>query len=161
MAERVLGIDPGSRVTGFGVVQKEGSRLHHIAHGAIVAHKGAVSFEERLVRIHEGLAEVIALHEPTSVAVEGIFHQKNALSALKLGHARGVALLTCSLAGLAVHEYSPSTVKKAVVGTGRADKRQVLKMVSLLLGIPEPESLDASDALAVAICHSQRRNVGP
>jgi crossover junction endodeoxyribonuclease RuvC len=161
MGDLVLGIDPGSRVTGYGLVRKEGSRLYHIAHGAIVAHKGGVPFEARLVRIYDGLREIIGLHEPTSVAVEGIFHQKNALSALKLGHARGVALLACSLAGLAVHEYSPSTVKKAVVGRGGADKRQVLKMVSLLLGIAEPESLDASDALAVAICHAQRRKVGP
>ena len=97
MPDRILGIDPGSRVTGFGVVQKEGNRLYHIAHGAIVVHKESASFEERLVRIHDGLAEIIELHRPTAAAVEGIFYHKNALSALKLGHARGVALLTCSL----------------------------------------------------------------
>jgi crossover junction endodeoxyribonuclease RuvC len=158
---RVLGIDPGSRFTGFGVVDKEGNRLRHVANGVIVAHKGDPPFEERLVRIHAGLTEVIALHEPTVVAVEGIFHYKNALSALKLGHARGVALLTSRLAGLEVHEYKPTVVKQAVVGTGRADKQQVLRMICLLLGIPEPTNHDASDALAVAICHCQRRHIIP
>lgn len=153
---RVLGIDPGSRVTGFGVVEKQGNRLHHVANGCVVAHRGDPAFEERLVRIHHGLVEVIALHEPDVVAVEGIFHYKNALSALKLGHARGVALLTARLHGLDVHEYKPSVVKQAVVGTGRADKHQVSKMICLLLGIAEPASHDASDALAVAICHCQR-----
>ena len=158
---RVLGIDPGSRFTGYGVVEKEGNRLHHIAHGVIIAHQGDCAFEERLVRIHDGLREVVILHEPTVVAVEGIFHYKSALSALKLGHARGVALLTARLAGLDVHEYPPATVKRAVVGSGRAQKQQVLKMISLLLGIPEPTNHDASDALAVAICHCQRRQIVP
>ncbi len=158
---RVLGIDPGSRFTGFGVVEKEGNRLRHVAHGVIVAHRGDPPFEERLLRIHLGLQEVLALHEPTVVAVEGIFHYKNALSALKLGHARGVALLTARLAGMEVHEYKPTVVKQAVVGTGRADKQQVSKMISLLLGIVEPSNDDAADALAVAICHCQRRHITP
>ena len=161
MGERVLGIDPGSRITGYGVVEKQGNRLIHVAHGTIVAYTKEATFAERLVRIHDGLAEVISLHEPEAAAVEGIFHYKNALSALKLGHARGVALLACCQAALPVHEYKPTQIKQALVGTGRADKQQVQEMVSLLLGIAEPDSLDASDALAVAMCHAQRRRIGP
>ena len=150
---RVLGIDPGSRVTGFGIVERDGNRLVHVTNGALVVHKEAPSFEDRLVRIYEGLGTLIEQHSPNCVAVEGIYHHKNAQSALKLGHARGVALLAARLAGLDVFEYAPSQVKQSVVGYGRAEKQQVQKMIALLLGIPQPATHDASDALAVAICH--------
>lgn len=150
---RVIGIDPGSRITGYGVVEISGSELTHIASGAIRAFKKGVAFEDRLVTIHESLMNVITEHTPEAASIEGVFHAKNAQSALKLGHARGVAMLTARIKGLSIHEYPPSKVKQAVVGYGKANKEQVQKMIALLLGIPTPTTLDASDALAIAICH--------
>lgn len=149
----MIGIDPGSRVTGYGVVEAHGNRLVHVASGSINAVKQSKDFSTRLEVIHDELTAVIVRYAPNAASLEGIFHHKNAASALKLGHARGVILLTLRKAGLEVAEYAPTRVKQAVVGYGRADKEQVRKMVSLLLGIPEASDLDTSDALANAICH--------
>ena len=150
---RIFGIDPGSVRTGFGCVDSDGSRHRLVRCGAITAPARA-SFPDRLLRIHSELVELLAECRPDAVAVESLFHSVNARSALQLGHARGVALLAASQAGLAVCEYPPAEVKRAVVGYGRAEKQQVQHMVTLLLGLAEaPESFDASDALAVAICH--------
>lgn len=148
---RILGIDPGSRITGYGVVEHHSGRLRHIAHGTIVTGEGDLA--QRLRRIHDGLAAVIADTAPAAVAVEDIYVASNARSALKLGQARGVALLAGVLAGLPVFEYTAMQVKSAVVGYGRADKAQVQQMVKTLLALPAAAVTDASDALAVAICH--------
>lgn len=160
MSVRVLGIDPGSQRTGWGVVQLEGTRLRHVAAGTI-ANARAAPLHDRLLVIHEGLAEIVAAHAPEAVAVEEIFFAKFANAALKLGHARGVALLVAAQSRLAVHEYTPAVVKRTVVGRGQADKAQVGQMVAVLLGLP-PTSLevDASDALAVAITHIQAARSG-
>ena len=150
---RIFGIDPGSVRTGFGCVESDGSRHRLVRCGAIAA-PARLAFPERLLRIHRELVEILADCRPDAVAVESLFHAVNARSALQLGHARGVALLAACQAGLPVTEYPPAEVKRAVVGYGRAEKQQVQHMVSLLLGMSEPpEPFDASDALAVAICH--------
>lgn len=153
---RILGIDPGSRVTGYGVVEAAGNRLAHVAHGTIAVPPNA-PMAERLAVIYRGLCEVVAGHGPAEVSIESIFHARNAQSALKLGHARGVALLAAELGGVPVVEYTPMQVKSAVVGYGRADKGQVQDMVRRLLCLADPACADASDALAVAICHVQTR----
>ena len=151
---RVLGIDPGSRRTGWGVVQLEGTRLRHVAAGTIaVPEKQPLA--KRLHLIHLGLQQIIAEHQPESVAVEEIFFAKYPNAALKLGHARGVALLVTAESGLEVHEYPPAIVKRTVVGRGAADKTQVGRMVSAVLGLKTPPEEDAADALAVAITHIQ------
>ncbi len=153
MTLRVIGIDPGSRNTGWGVVELHGTRLIHVASGTIEAQKQARTFPERLEIIYDGLLAAIDEYEPEAASLEGIFHYKNADSALKLGHARGVALLAARLRRLAIFEYQPTLVKQSVVGTGKAEKEQVQRMVCLLLGIPPTKLLDTSDALANAICH--------
>jgi len=150
---RILGIDPGSRITGYGLVEKIGNRLRHIDNGAIITDSKA-PMPERLQVIYRQLNRIIADYAPQAVAVERIFVAKNALSALKLGHARGVAMLAGVNAGLPVAEYSAVEVKNAVVGYGRAAKTQVQHMVRVLLALPEIAQEDASDALAVAICHA-------
>lgn len=150
---KILGIDPGSRITGYGVVELQGNRLRHLDNGALITRSDA-PLAERLKIIYRGLVQAIELYRPEAVAVEQIFLSKNVLSALKLGHARGAALLAAVNAGLPVAEYTPLQVKGAVVGYGRADKRQVQQMVKALLGLPEVAQEDASDALAVAICHA-------
>jgi len=150
---RIFGIDPGSLCTGFGCVDSDGSRHRLVCCGGIKAPARA-PFPDRLHHIHTALVGILAECRPDAVAVESLFHAVNARSALQLGHARGVALLAASQAGLVVTEYPPAEVKRAVVGYGRAEKRQVQHMVTLLLGLAEPpEPFDASDALAVAICH--------
>ena len=155
---RVLGIDPGSRTTGYGVVETIGNRLVYVGHGAISG--GAeVALPGRLAAIFEGLRRVLETHRPAEVCVENIFYARNAQSALKLGHARGVALLVAELSGLPVVEYTPMQVKSAVVGYGKAEKRQVQDMVRRLLNLQKAAGPDASDALAVAICHLQSRRV--
>jgi crossover junction endodeoxyribonuclease RuvC len=151
---RVLGIDPGSRRTGWGVVQLEGTRLRQIASGTISV-SGSLSLPARLRSIHQGLIEVISSHAPEAVAVEEIFFAKHANAALKLGHARGVALLVAAESDLAVHEYPPAIVKRTVVGRGAADKVQVGRLVTALLGLRAAPEEDAADALAVAITHIQ------
>jgi crossover junction endodeoxyribonuclease RuvC len=150
---RVFGVDPGSDRTGYGCIETDGSRHHLIACGAIATSPRA-TFPEKLLTIHETLGRLLAEHRPDCVAVESVFYAANVRSALKLGHARGVALLAAVEAGFPVFEYAPAEIKRAVVGYGRAEKHQVGEMVRLLLGldtIPEPH--DAADALAIAICH--------
>ena len=148
---RILGIDPGSRATGFGVVEFEGSLLRHVASGVIRPPEGALA--ARLAHIFAELERVIAATRPDGSALEAVFASHNARSALVLGHARGAALLACGRAGLDVGEYAPAQVKTAVAGYGAAAKTQVQRMVQKLLGLPESPASDAADALAVAICH--------
>jgi crossover junction endodeoxyribonuclease RuvC len=149
----IVGIDPGSERTGYGCVETDGRRHRLITCGAIASAAGD-AFPDRLARIYRELSALLARTRPECVAVESVFHAVNARSALKLGHARGVALLAAVEAGCTVVEYTPAEVKRAVVGYGRADKRQVQQMIKLLLGLDAPPlPYDASDALAVAICH--------
>ena len=151
---KIFGIDPGSERTGYGCVEIDGSRHRIITSGAIRT-PAAATFPEKLLRIHAGLVALIGECRPDCVAIENLFHAVNARSALKLGHARGVAMLAAVEAGLPVFEYTPAEVKRAVVGYGRAEKQQVQQMVKLILGLATvPTPHDASDALAVAICHS-------
>ena len=155
-AVRILGIDPGLRHTGWGVIEAEGSRLAFVACGAIHT-ETAQNLAERLRRLHDGLAAVIVAHGPDEAAVEETFVNRDPQSALKLGHARGIALLAPALAGLEVSEYAANLVKKTVVGAGHAEKAQVAMMVRVLLPRSEALGADAADALAVAICHAQHR----
>ena len=151
---RVLGIDCGGEYTGYGVVeQDEQGALHHLCSGAIRL-LPREALEIRLMKICQGLSEVIAAYSPEIVTIEDVFYAANAKSALKLGHVRGVAMLTAAQAGLAVVAYSPLSIKSAVVGYGRAEKSQVQLMVARLLELAEPpEPPDVADALAIAICH--------
>ena len=154
---RVFGIDPGSERTGYGCVETDGRRHRLVTCGAIAASAGD-SFPARLARIHRELSARLAECQPEFVVVENLFYANNARSALKLGHARGVAILAAVEAGCEVLEYTPAEVKRAVVGYGRADKRQVQQMIKLLLGLDKvPTPHDAADALAVAICHVHSR----
>jgi len=151
---RVFGIDPGSERTGYGCVETDGRRHRLVLCGAVKLPAGA-TFPERLRLIHEGLTALIGECRPDLIAIENLFHSVNARSALKLGHARGVAMLAAVQAGVQVVEYTPAEVKRAVVGYGRAEKKQVQEMVRLLLGLEAaPSPHDAADALAVAICHA-------
>jgi crossover junction endodeoxyribonuclease RuvC len=152
---RIFGIDPGSARTGYGCVETDGSRHRIVTCGAITT-PAAGSFSHKLLRIHERLSALLVECRPDCVAIEDLFHATHARSALKLGHARGVAMLAVVEAGLPVAEYAPAAIKRAVVGYGRAEKQQVQQMVKLILGLPRaPSPHDAADALAVAICHSQ------
>jgi len=149
---RVFGIDPGSRFCGFGVVEDAGAtRVHHVAHGVLAVGE-AGSIGARLCALHDGLFRELVRHRPELVAVEDVFYARNARSALVLGQARGVALLAAAQAGIEVRSFAPSVIKQAVTGTGRAEKDQVGRMVAVVLGIPLQGRLDASDALAAAIC---------
>ncbi|MFD0390105.1 crossover junction endodeoxyribonuclease RuvC [Tistrella bauzanensis] len=151
---RIIGIDPGLRITGWGIVDAEGSRLVHVGHGTVTSDDKA-ALSERLRSLYDGLYEVVARYNPGGAAVEQTFVNANAASALKLGHARAVALLVPAQTGLTVAEYEPGVVKKALTGSGRADKAQVAAMVARLLpGIDRTARADAYDALAVAICHA-------
>jgi crossover junction endodeoxyribonuclease RuvC len=152
--EVVLGLDPGTRHFGWGVVERRGTRLVHIAHG-IVHTDERRSIAERLVVIEEALAGVVRAHAPTTASVEALFFAKDPQAAAKLGHARGVGLLVCARAGLEVHEYPPALVKRAVAGSGRAEKAQVAQMIRVVLGLASPPPADAADALAVAVTHLQ------
>jgi crossover junction endodeoxyribonuclease RuvC len=152
---RVIGLDPGTRHFGWGVVEARGSRLVHVAHG-IVHTDASAPIAVRLVAIERELDEVITAHAPAEASVENLFFAKDAQAAAKLGHARGVALLVCARAGLEVAEYAPALVKRAVAGSGRADKSQVAQMVRVLLGLSEPPKADGADALAIAIVHCRR-----
>ena len=154
---RIMGVDPGTRIVGYGVVETQGNRILAVAHGVIKADmKG--DYSVRLRSIHDGLAQMIRLHGPNVVAIEEAFYGKSASSALRMGEGRGVAIVTAALADLPLCQYTPAEVKKAVVGNGRAHKSQIQEMVRVLLGMPAvPEPEDAADALAVAICHCNRR----
>ena len=162
---RIFGIDPGSNRTGYGCLDTDGSRHRVIAVGAIRTATLA-PFPEKLLEIHTGLATILGECRPDCVAIENLFHAANARSALRLGHARGVAMLAAAEVGAAIHEYTPAEIKRAVVGYGRAEKPQVQLMVKMLLGLPQvPSPHDAADALAVAICHAhslhaERRRAG-
>ncbi|MCE2510227.1 MAG: crossover junction endodeoxyribonuclease RuvC [Alphaproteobacteria bacterium] len=153
---RFLGLDPGIRITGWGVIDVEGNRLTHVGDG-IVRLDGAAPLAQRLVQLHDGLREVIAEYAPEAAAVEETFVNRNPASTLKLGLARGVVLLAPSQAGLAVAEYSANLVKKAVVGNGHATKDQVTMMVRTLLPGARLVTADAADALAVAVCDAHHR----
>lgn len=156
---RIFGIDPGSDRTGYGCVETDGSRHRLVMCGALTTPAGA-PFPEKLLAIHDGLRTRLARCRPGCVAIESLFHARNVRSALKLGHARGVAILAAVEQKLPIVEYTPAEVKRAVVGYGRAEKHQVQQMVKLLLGLSAPPSPhDVADALAVAICHSHR--LGP
>jgi crossover junction endodeoxyribonuclease RuvC len=151
---RIFGIDPGSIRTGYGCVDSDGGRHRFVACGALSTPAGT-PLPERLLAIHAGLSEAIGASRPDCVAIENLFHARNARSALTLGHARGVAVLAAVQAGLPVVEYTPAEIKMSVVGYGRAEKVQVQRMIMLLLGLDTaPTPYDASDALAVALCHA-------
>jgi len=152
----VLGLDPGTRNFGWGVVSKTGTRLVHVAHGVIsVADEGTLG--ERLVAIEQGLLSVIAEHKPVEAGIESLFFAKDAQAAAKLGHARGVALLVCARSGLPFGEYAPALVKRTVAGAGRAEKPQVAQMIRIMLGLTIVPKPDAADALAIAVTHLQGR----
>ena len=155
-ASRIIGIDPGLRRTGWGVIDSIGSRLVFVASGTVLPDDKA-PLAERLCRIHDGLADVLAMHEPQEAAVEATFVNRDAGATLKLGQARGVAMLVPARAGLAVAEYAPNAVKKAVVGSGHAAKEQIRLMVTMLLPKAEFDTDDSADALAIAICHAHHR----
>jgi crossover junction endodeoxyribonuclease RuvC len=153
---RILGIDPGSRATGYGAIDTDGT-IHRLVEHGVVRSPSALSFPARLHRIHTRVLEVIDRCSPELMVVESLFHASNARSALKLGHVRGAVIVAGVSRGLPVHEYAPLEVKQAVVGYGRADKQQVQNMVTLLLKLDEPPRPDdASDALAVALCHAHQ-----
>jgi len=149
---RVLGIDPGSIKTGYGVLDSQGNRLSHISHG-LVKPKSS-EFTARLYGLFTGISEVIRTYRPDVVAIEDVFMAKNAASALKLGQARGALIAACCHEGLEVHTYSPTAVKQSVVGFGRAEKQQVQHMIQRILAPKEKMTEDAADALAVAVCHA-------
>jgi crossover junction endodeoxyribonuclease RuvC len=150
---RILGLDPGLSAMGWGVIAVEGSRLSHIAHG-VIATRPATGLAYRLMALHAELSAVIAQHRPTSIAVEQAFVAKDPAAALKIGHARAVALLAAAQAGLDIAEYAPNHIKKAVVGAGHAGKEQVQFMVKRLLPACGVTQADAADALACAIAHA-------
>ena len=150
---RVLGIDPGLRRLGWGIIDAEGSRLRHVANG-VCESQGGDDLATRLLALHRQLTEVLTRFAPQIAAVEQTFVNKDAVGTLKLGQARGIALLVPAQFGLPVGEYAPNKVKKTVVGVGHADKRQVLHMVKMQLPASDPAGPDAADALAVAICHA-------
>lgn len=150
---RVLGIDPGSNVTGYGIIEKNGRDFNTLKWGAISTRQSS-SFPEKLKKIYDELGEIIKSYRPTTAAVENIFFAKNPQSVLKLGQARGVALLAAINSGLGIAEYTPLEIKQSVTGYGRADKSQMQSMVAKILSLKEnPKPFDSSDALAVAICH--------
>jgi crossover junction endodeoxyribonuclease RuvC len=155
-AIRILGLDPGLRRTGWGVVAVDGARLIHIAHG-VIAPDDTLPLAQRLLVLFEGVSEIIALHAPHEAAVEETFMNTNAASTLKLGHARAAVMIAPARAGLIVAEYAAKVVKKSVVGTGGADKAQVAFMIARLLPTAGGPSADAADALAVAIAHAHAR----
>lgn len=150
---RILGIDCGCERTGYGIVDSDGQTYRLVAAG-VIRPRSRLSLPERLLHIADELRRLIQVHAPEAAAIEEIFFALNVKSALKLGHVRGVAMLEAARAGIPVSEYSPLEVKASVVGYGRAEKQQVQQMVKVILGLEEPpESEDAADALAVAICH--------
>jgi crossover junction endodeoxyribonuclease RuvC len=151
---RILGIDPGSQVTGFGVVERVDGRLVHVAHGTL-RHPGEATIARRLDRLYRALCEVIEAHRPEEASVEQVFVARSARSALVLGQARGVALAALGAAGLVVHEYAPTRIKQSVAGSGRAAKTQIQRVVRRQLGLASTPAADAADALAAAICHAQ------
>ncbi len=153
---RIIGIDPGLRRTGWGVIDSEGNRLSFVGCGSVEP-PDTLPLAERLLAIHHGLAQVLAEFIPAEAAVEQTFVNKDGAATLKLGQARGVAMLAPAMAGLSVAEYAPNQVKKTVVGAGHADKTQIKMMLKILLPKANPRSADAADALAIAITHAHHR----
>ncbi len=150
---RILGIDPGSHITGYGVIFKEGNYLKQITYGEIKPKKGA-NLSDVLIEIYQRLSEVVTKTDPQSIALENIFYGKNVRSLIKQAQVRGVAIFSGADKGIPIYEYSPLEIKKAVVGYGRAEKRQVQAMVKAILKLPTLPPADAADALAAAICHA-------
>ncbi|GGA76435.1 crossover junction endodeoxyribonuclease RuvC [Neiella marina] len=148
----ILGIDPGSRITGYGVIRAQGRKLDYLGSGCIRTSEGELA--EKLRQIHDGVRELIVQFQPEQFAIERVFMARNADSALKLGQARGAAIVAAACQGLPVAEYAAREIKQAVVGTGAADKTQVQAMVSHMLKLPAAPQADAADALGVAICHA-------
>lgn len=152
---RIVGVDPGSRRLGWGIVEREGSRLHHVASGTL--QPKTASLLTRLVQLVQELTQLVEQHRPMHLAIETAFAGENVHSALVLGQVRGAIMVALAARGLHVYEYAPSAVKAATTGTGRADKQQVQHMVRMMLGLKQaPMGLDTSDALAIAICHAHR-----
>lgn len=155
-AIRILGIDPGLRRTGWGVIEVDGNRLAYVGCGSVEPSED-LPLADRLLAIHEGLATVLSDFRPVEAAVEQTFVNKDGVATLKLGQARGVAMLAPAMFGISVSEYAPNQVKKTVVGAGHADKNQIMVMLKILLPKAEPKSADAADALAIAITHAHHR----
>ena len=155
-AIRILGIDPGLRRTGWGLIAAEGNRLIYLACGSVATNE-KLSLAERLVTIHDGLVRIVEQYAPDEAAVEATFVNKDANATLKLGQARGIAMLIPARAGLPVAEYAPNLVKKTIVGAGHAEKAQIRLMVGVLLPKADPQSEDAADALAIAVTHAHHR----
>ena len=155
-AIRILGIDPGLRRTGWGLIAAEGNRLIYLACGSVETSDRA-GLAERLVTIHDGLARIVDEFRPDEAAVEATFVNRDATATLKLGQARGIALLVPAKAGVSVAEYAPNLVKKTIVGAGHAEKAQIRMMVGVLLPKADPQSEDAADALAIAVTHAHHR----
>jgi crossover junction endodeoxyribonuclease RuvC len=155
---RILGIDPGSRKTGFGIIELEGKKIKHIINGRLMVGDG--DFADRLKQIFIGLTDIIERYQPDMMAIEKVFLHKNADSALKLGQARGAAICAAVNQSLTVHEYSATQIKKAVVGNGHAKKDQVQYMMSVILSLSEVPEEDAADALACALAHANFASVG-
>lgn len=153
----IIGIDPGSRVTGYGVIRTAGQRTQYVTCGCIRLNTEG-GFDERLVQLYDELSDIIVAFGPLEAAVEKVFLNRNVDSALKLGHARGVVMVAARRAGVAVHEYSATQIKQSVVGRGHADKVQVQHMVKFLLGLNATPTADAADALAAALCHGAMRD---
>ncbi len=152
----IIGIDPGSKSTGYGIVEKKADEIRFIACGNIRP-SGKLPFAKRIFEIFTGISRILEEYKPDEVAVEDLFHSKNAKSSLKLGHVRGAIISAILLKDLPIFEYTPLEIKKAVVGYGAATKEQVKSMVSIILKLNEDISFDSSDALAVAICHANSR----
>jgi crossover junction endodeoxyribonuclease RuvC len=153
---RILGIDPGLRRTGWGMVVIDGNRLSYVACGSL-ATDGKAALAVRLLSIHDGLRQVVSDHAPDEAAVEATFVSKDGSATLKLGQARGIAMLVPAIAGLPVAEYAPNLVKKTIVGAGHCEKAQIRMMIGVLLPKAAPQSDDAADALAIAVCHAHHR----
>src|SRR5438034_1705634 len=153
---RILGIDPGLRRTGWGVATLDGNRLSFIACGSVPTDEKAM-LAARLLAIHDGLRRVVDDHRPDEAAVEATFVNKDATATLKLGQARGIAMLVPAIAGLPVAEYAPNLVKKTIIGAGHGEKAQIRMMIGVLLPKADPQSVDAAAALAIAVCHAHHR----
>ena len=148
----VLGVDPGSRVSGYGLVEKKNDQMTCI-HAGTISSSGKIPFYERIYKIFHSVTEIMTLYRPQELAIEDIFFAKNVKSAMKIGHARGAVLIAAAQNGIKIFEYTPLEIKKSVVGYGRASKEQVSSMVQIILELKTQPALDASDALATAICH--------
>ncbi len=153
MERLVLGIDPGSVITGYGLLAGDGVGNPRYVEAGTIKTQSKAPLENRLLTVYEALTRILTDHLPDEVAIEDVFHAKNARSALALGHARGVALLAAAHAGRPVFAYAPTRIKQAVTGSGRAGKSQVAQVLAMLLGLAAPPAPDAADALAVALCH--------